>query len=51
MQCPICGGAMYAEFVNIGVGYQQVTPRECGSCEYREGEDEDEAIERLHEEN
>lgn len=30
--CPHCGGEAYAEYVDIGVGYQQVTPAVCGTC-------------------
>ena len=29
--CDICGGELYAEFVDIGVGLQQVTPEDCGN--------------------
>lgn len=33
MTCPFCLGArVYCEFVDIGVGYQQVTPYDCGDC-------------------
>lgn len=30
--CPYCGTVCYAEFVNIGVGMQQVTPYRCDFC-------------------
>lgn len=31
--CPTCGAKMDAEFVDIGIGFQQLTPYECGACE------------------
>jgi hypothetical protein len=30
--CPYCGEECEAEFVDIGVGMQQVTPYECHKC-------------------
>jgi hypothetical protein len=31
--CPECGCfAVWAEFVDVGVGFQQVTPEECSNC-------------------
>ena len=30
--CPYCGGETDAEYVDIGVGEEQVTPFMCGSC-------------------
>ena len=34
MRCPWCGSAnVDAEFVDIGVGFQQVTPYRCGDCD------------------
>jgi len=30
--CPYCGTETRAEFVDIGVGYQQVAPYRCGAC-------------------
>ncbi len=32
MECPYCKSEMYCEFVDIGVGYQQVTPYSCYEC-------------------
>lgn len=32
-ECPYCGCYADAEFVDIGVGYQQVTPYSCGNCD------------------
>jgi len=33
MECPWCGSkSVSAEFVDIGVGYQQVTPYQCEDC-------------------
>lgn len=33
MTCPWCGSkSVDAEFVDIGVGYQQVTPYQCEDC-------------------
>src|SRR5262249_29704992 len=38
-RCPQCGGSNYdCEYVDIGVGMQQVTPRGCYDCFYVEGE-------------
>lgn len=34
--CPWCGGETDAEYVDIGVGHQQVTPFECGACSARQ---------------
>lgn len=28
-RCPFCGGPMWCEYVDIGVGMQQVTPLSC----------------------
>ena len=30
--CPYCGAECEAEYVDIGVGMQQVTPHECFDC-------------------
>lgn len=30
--CPYCGGPVEAEYVDVGVGYQQVTPHTCEGC-------------------
>lgn len=35
--CPDCGGTdLEAEFVDIGVGEQQVTPYHCNTCGWQE---------------
>lgn len=31
-ECPYCGHIGYAEFVDIGVGLEQVTPYHCHHC-------------------
>lgn len=38
-RCPICGEPAEAEFVDIGVGEQQVTPWYCAPCQWTEGDD------------
>lgn len=35
-KCPACGGTLYCEYVDIGVGMQQVTPYECGDCGWQQ---------------
>lgn len=30
--CPFCGARTEAEYVDIGVGFQQVTPYQCTEC-------------------
>ena len=30
--CPYCGELTYAEYVDIGVGFQQVTGHSCEGC-------------------
>lgn len=30
--CPFCNGPTDAEFVDIGVGFQQVSPARCNDC-------------------
>ena len=30
--CPYCGGSIDAEYVDIGVGFEQVTPFQCLAC-------------------
>lgn len=41
--CPTCNANMYAEFVDIGVGFQQVTESMCPNyCGYLEWEEEKE---------
>jgi len=38
-KCPKCGGEMEAEFVDIGIGWQQVTESMCmNQCDYIEWE-------------
>ena len=32
VKCPYCGAGCEAEYVDIGVGMQQVTPRVCHDC-------------------
>lgn len=36
MKCPMCGAKCEAEFVDIGVGEQRVTPWGCLSCHWTE---------------
>lgn len=31
-KCPYCGGRCHAEYCDIGVGWQQVTPHVCEKC-------------------
>lgn len=31
-QCPYCGHLCEAEWVDIGAGFEQVTPFDCGHC-------------------
>lgn len=33
VNCPYCGASCEAEFVNVGVGMQQVSPYHCFDCE------------------
>jgi len=33
IKCPYCGGPTYAEYVDIGVGMQQVTGHMCEVCQ------------------
>ena len=35
--CPECGTKCFAEFVDVGVGYQQVGPYHCSKCGWTEG--------------
>lgn len=44
MRCPQCGGECEAEFVDIGVGMQQVTPYGCVDCEWYEGKGQTEEV-------
>ena len=37
LYCPICGSKVHAEYVDIGVGYQQVEPHYCPKCTWVEG--------------
>lgn len=38
-KCPHCGEAAEAEFVDIGVGEQRVTPWYCAPCQWTEDDD------------
>lgn len=40
MTCPECKGTAYCEAVDIGVGFQQVTPFQC-QCGWEETKQED----------
>lgn len=39
--CPVCGGPATAEYVDIGVGEQRVSPYSCHTCEWVEPAGED----------
>lgn len=41
LDCPNCGAACEAEFVDIGVGEQRVEPWYCPSCHWIEPQPDD----------
>jgi transposase-like protein len=43
LSCPWCDSPAHAEFVDIGVGLQQVAPYTCSSCGARQFYDAEEA--------
>lgn len=36
VSCPYCRALCYAEFVYVGVGFEQVTPYTCDECHARQ---------------
>lgn len=44
MNCPICGQPCEADFVDIGVGEQRISPYRCQPCQWVESGDNPELL-------